>query len=40
MGFKRAYTIAEALEMAKDVVGPNPSTTYMHLPPLFMAEVS
>jgi Lactate racemase N-terminal domain len=40
MGLKHADTIAEALEMAKDVVGPNPSTTYMHLPPLFMVEVS
>jgi hypothetical protein len=40
MGFKRADTIAEALEMAQDVVGPNPSRTYMHLPPLFMCEVS
>jgi hypothetical protein len=26
--------------MAKDVVGSNPSRTYMHLPPLFMCEVS
>jgi hypothetical protein len=27
------------LEMAKDKVGPSPSSTYMHLPPLFMCEV-
>ncbi len=40
MGYKRADTVAEALEMAEDVVGPNPSRTYMHLPPLFMCEVS
>jgi hypothetical protein len=26
--------------MAQDTVGPNPSTAYMHIPPLFMCEVS
>jgi hypothetical protein len=40
MSYKRADTVAEALEMAKDTVGPNPSRTYMHLPPLFMVEVN
>lgn len=40
MGFKRADTIAEALEIAGDTVGPSPSMTYMHIPPLFMCEVS
>jgi hypothetical protein len=40
MGLERADSIAEALEMAKDTVGPSPSTTYMHIPPLFMCEVS
>ena len=40
MGLGRADSVAEALEMAKDTVGPNPSTTYMHIPPLFMCEVS
>ena len=40
MGLGRADTVAEALEMSKDVVGPSPSTTYMHVPPLFMVEVS
>ena len=40
MGLRRADSIAEALEMAKDTVGPSPSTTYMHIPPLFMCEVS
>ena len=39
MGLKRADTIADALERAKDKVGPSPSSTYMHLPPLFMCEV-
>jgi hypothetical protein len=40
MGFKRADSVAEALEMAEDTVGPSPSTTYMHIPPLFVCEVS
>jgi hypothetical protein len=40
MGYNRADTVAEALEMAKDTVGPNPSSTYMHIPPLFMCEVT
>ncbi len=40
MGLKRANSVADALEMAKDTVGPSPSTTYMHIPPLFMVEVS
>jgi hypothetical protein len=40
MGLKRADSIAEALEMAEDTVGPNPSRTYMHIPPLFICEVS
>jgi hypothetical protein len=40
MGLGRADSVAEALQMAQDTVGPNPSTTYMHIPPLFMCEVS
>jgi hypothetical protein len=40
MGLERADSIAEALEMAEDTVGPSPSVTYMHIPPLFMVEVS
>jgi hypothetical protein len=40
MGYRRADTVAEALQMAQDIVGPNPSKTYMHIPPLFMCEVS
>ena len=39
MGLKRADSIAEALEMAEDTVGPSPSATYMHIPPLFMVEL-
>ncbi|MEW6635672.1 MAG: lactate racemase domain-containing protein [Actinomycetota bacterium] len=40
MGLRHAVSVAEALEMARDVVGPSPSVTYMHVPPLFMCEVS
>ena len=40
LGLKRADTVAEALELAKDTVGPSPSATYMHIPPLFVCEVS
>jgi lactate racemase len=40
MGFKRAGSVAEALEMAEDTVGPSPSAAYMHIPPLFVCEVS
>jgi len=39
MGLKRADSVAEALQMAQYTVGPNPSSTYMHIPPLFMCEV-
>src|ERR687889_1614468 len=40
MGLGRADTVADALQIAQDTVGPNPSTTYMHIPPLFLCEVS
>lgn len=40
MGLGQADTVAEALQMAQDTVGPSPSVTYMHIPPLFMVEVS
>ena len=40
MGYKRADTIAEALQVAEPIVGSSPSITYMHIPPLFMVEVS
>lgn len=40
MGFKPASTLRDALEMASDVVGRDPSITHMHSPPLFMADVS
>lgn len=40
MGYRRADSIREALAMSEDKVGGSPSITYMHVPPLFLAEVS
>ena len=40
LGFKPASTLRDALEMAEDVVGRDPSITHMHSPPLPMADVS
>jgi lactate racemase len=40
MGFKPATSLADALEMAEDVVGRDPTITHLHLPPLFIADVS
>lgn len=40
MGFKPATTLQDALEMAEDAVGSNPSITHLHNPPLLMADVS
>lgn len=40
MGLKRADSVAEALGMVQDTVGPSPSATYMYISPLFMCEVS
>ncbi|HUZ21614.1 MAG TPA: lactate racemase domain-containing protein [Acidimicrobiales bacterium] len=39
MGFKPATSLADALEMAEDVVGRDPTITHLHLPPLFIADV-
>jgi len=39
MGFWRADTLRDALEMAQQVVGRDPSVTHFHCPPLFYAEV-
>jgi hypothetical protein len=39
MGFKPASTLRDALEMATDVVGPDPSVTHIHAPPLLLADV-
>jgi hypothetical protein len=39
MGFKPASTLRDALEMAEDVVGRDPTITHLHNPPLLMADV-
>ncbi|MDA8070811.1 MAG: lactate racemase domain-containing protein [Actinomycetota bacterium] len=39
LGFRPASTLADALEMAADVVGPSPSITHLHAPPLMLADV-
>ncbi len=40
MGFKPASTLRDALEMAEDVVGRDPSITHLHCPPILMADVT
>ncbi|HVC24320.1 MAG TPA: lactate racemase domain-containing protein [Acidimicrobiales bacterium] len=40
LGFKPASSLADALEMAEDVVGRDPSITHLHAPPLFLADVT
>jgi hypothetical protein len=40
LGYRPASTLADALEMASDVVGPRPSITYFKNPPIMMADVS
>jgi len=40
MGFKPATTLADALEMAEDVVGRDPRITHLHVPPLLIADVA
>ena len=39
LGFKPASTLADALEMAEDTVGRNPTITHLHAPPILLAEV-
>jgi len=39
MGFRTASTFQDALEMAADTVGRTPRITYLHAPPLTLAEV-
>src|SRR5664280_2929050 len=39
LGFRAASTLADALEMARDVVGTSPSLTHLHAPPILMADV-
>jgi lactate racemase len=40
LGFHPASTLDDALELAGDVVGRNPTITHLHNPPLFMADVT
>jgi lactate racemase-like protein len=40
MGFKPASTFRDALEMAEDVVGRDPTLTHLHNPPLFLSDVT
>jgi hypothetical protein len=40
LGFSPATSLNDALEMARDVVGPSPSLTHLHTPPLLMADVT
>ncbi|HID07175.1 MAG TPA: DUF2088 domain-containing protein [Armatimonadetes bacterium] len=39
LGYEVADSIDEAIEMAKDVVGPDPRITYFHMPPIFVCDV-
>jgi len=40
LGFRPASTLQDALEMASDVVGPQPSIAHLHNPPILMADVT
>ncbi|HJT79533.1 MAG TPA: lactate racemase domain-containing protein [Gemmataceae bacterium] len=40
LGFRTAPTVAAALEQARDVVGPSPSVTCYHWPPIFLCDVA
>jgi hypothetical protein len=40
LGFRRASTLADALEMATDTVGRDPSITHVHNPPILMTDVT
>jgi hypothetical protein len=39
LGFKPASSLADALEMAEDVVGRDPTITHIHNPPVFISDV-
>jgi lactate racemase len=39
LGFKPASTLGDALEMASDVVGPAPTISHFHCPPIMIADV-
>ncbi len=40
LGFKPASTLDDALEMASDTVGPAPTISHFHCPPIMVADVS
>ncbi|MEJ7584983.1 MAG: lactate racemase domain-containing protein [Acidimicrobiales bacterium] len=40
LGFRSATTMGDALEMASDVVGREPTITHFHNPPILMADVT
>ena len=40
LGFKPASTLRDALQMAEDVVGRDPSITHIHNPPILLADVT
>ena len=40
LGFQPASTLSDALEIASDVVGPQPTITHLHNPPILMADVT
>jgi hypothetical protein len=40
LGFRPASTLRDALEIATDVVGPDPSVTHLHAPPMLIADVT
>ena len=39
LGFSPASSLDDALEIASDVVGPSPTLTHLHNPPILMADV-
>ena len=39
LGYTPASTMADAIEMAKSIVGRDPTLTHLHSPPLLMANV-
>jgi hypothetical protein len=40
LGFRSASTLRDALEMAQDTVGRDPTISHLHCPPLFLPEVT
>jgi lactate racemase len=39
MGFRAASSLADALELARDTVGRDPEISYLHAPPMVLADV-